>query len=144
MALGSRQEAEGERAPEHDRGGAHRLVKVVPHDPGVTTWKTRIKGWVTHEIFLMGKTPEEMERLLGFDGRPGSEYLPHGIDAYLITRPVQEDEFELRGAYTYLPNGNEWDGVDLRWPPGTGAPQWRLIKDVDCRFLKTVPRGSRY
>ena len=60
-----------------------------------------------------------------------------------FTQPIQAGQFEL-GGYTYLPGGKPWDGVDLRWPPGSGAPQWRLKTEVPCRFLKTVPRGVRY
>jgi hypothetical protein len=28
--------------------------------------------------------------------------------------------------------------------PGVGATQWRLIHELPCRFIKTVPRGQRY
>jgi len=128
-----------------NRGGAYRLVKVVPFDPATgPQMRTTIKGWVTQEIWLKGQSPEDLELRLGFDRRPGRQYLMHGLDAYLITRPIRRGEFQLGGAYTYLPDGKEWDGVDLQWPPGSGAVQWKLIKDVDCRYLKTVRRGQRY
>jgi hypothetical protein len=125
-----------------NRPGIHRLVKVVPHQPGRLP-ALRIGGWVTQEKFIIGKTPEDVERILGFDGRRGQEYLPHGFDVYVITRPIQEDDSDLKGAYTYLPAGHEWDGVDRRWPPGLGATQWQLKREVDCRLIKTVPRGQR-
>jgi hypothetical protein len=128
-----------------NRPRPYRPLKVVPHDPSRDPAAVRqIRGWFTTEIFLLGKTPEDMERLLGFDGRPGQEYLRHGVDVFEFTRPIRAGEFELGGAYTYLPGGKPWDGVDLRWPPGAGAPQWRLVVDVPCRLLKSVPRGSRY
>jgi hypothetical protein len=72
------------------------------------------------------------------------QYLPHGFDVYVITEQIGEDDFELKGAYTHLPEGREWDGIDLHWPPGLGATQWELERDVTCRFIKTVPRGQRY
>ena len=128
-----------------NRGGIYRLVKVVPHDPakGITV-RRKITGWITQEIWLRGRSPSELEKLLGFDSRPGSEYLPHGIDVYLITEKLRHDDFDLGGAYTYLPGGKPWDGKDMCWPPGTGAVQWRLTTDVDCRSLKTVARNQRY
>lgn len=128
-----------------NRPRPYRPLKVVPHDPKrKPRIVTRIKGWITSEIFLLGKTPEDMERLLGFDNRPGHEYLLNGIDVFEFTRPIREGEFELGGAYTYLPGGKPWDGKDLRWPPGLGAPQWKLIVEIPCVFIKTVPRGIRY
>jgi hypothetical protein len=128
-----------------NRQRPYRPLKVVPHDPKRNPALTpKIKGWITSEIFLVGKTPEEMERLLGFDSRPGREYLAHGIDVFAFTRHIRSHEFKLGGAYTYLPGGRPWDGIDLQWPPGTGATQWQLIVEVDCTFLKTVPRGQTY
>jgi hypothetical protein len=124
-----------------NRPGIHRLVKVVPHGRPPMT---EVNGWVTQEKFIIGKTPEEVEKILGFDGRPGQEYLPRGFDVYAIIELIKEDDFDLKGAYTYLPQGREWDGADLKWPPGLGATQWQLKRKVKCRFIRTVPRGQRY
>jgi hypothetical protein len=126
-----------------NRSGIHRLVKVVPHQPGRPP-ALRVRGWVSQEKFIMGKTREEVERILGFDSRPGQQYLPHGFDVYVITGQIREGDFDLKGAYTHLPAGREWNGIDLRWPPGLGATQWELKREVACRFIKTVPRGQRY
>jgi hypothetical protein len=128
-----------------NRPAPYRPVKVVPHDPTRDPrLVTKIKGWITTEIYLLNQTPEEMERRLGFDSRKGHEYLIHGINVFRFTRPIQAGEFELGGGYTYLPGGKLWDGKDLHWPPGSGVTQWRLIVEVPCTFVKTVPRGSRY
>jgi hypothetical protein len=125
------------------RSGIHRLVKVVPHRPGQPKAQ-QIAGWVTQEIFVAGRSPEELEKLLGFDSRPGRAYLQNGFDVYAIAEQIQESDFDLGGAYTYLPNGKEWDGRDLKWPPGSGATQWKLTRHVACRFLQTVARGQKY
>jgi hypothetical protein len=85
-----------------------------------------------------------MEKMLGFDSRPGKNYLAKGIDVFEFARPIQSGDFVLGGAYTYLPAGKPWDGKELQWPPGTGATQWRLIVDIPCTFIKTVPRGMAY
>jgi hypothetical protein len=128
-----------------NRPRPYRPLKVRPHDPGRNPrLVTTIKGWITSEIFLLGKTPEEMEKMLGFDSRPGREYLANGIDVFELGRPVRANDFVLGGAYTYLPAGRPWDGQDLQWPPGTGATQWKLIADVPCIFIKTVARGMTY
>jgi hypothetical protein len=73
-----------------NRPHPHRPLKVVPHDPAKNPHLvTKIKGWITTEIFLINRTPEEMERLLGFDSRLGREYLANGIDVFEFTRPIQ-------------------------------------------------------
>jgi hypothetical protein len=126
-----------------NRSGLHRLIKVVPHQAGRALAR-RLGGWVTQEIFVIGRSPEELEKILGFDNRRGQQYLQHGFDIYIITEQIKESDFELGGAYTYLPNGKEWDGRDLKWPPGSGATQWKLTRQVECRFLKTVSRGQKY
>jgi hypothetical protein len=124
-----------------NRPRPYRPLKVVPHDPTRNPVLIReISGWFGTEIFLLGKSPEQMEKLLGFK----TGYLANGVDVFEFRRPIQSDDFDLLGAYTYLPNGQEWDGKDLRWPPGLGVPQWRLKAAVSCRFVKTVSRGSTY
>ncbi len=127
-----------------NRPRPYRPLKVVPHDPSRNpALVKKITGWFTSEIFLVGKSPEDFEQILGFDNRLGREYLVHGVDVFEFTQPIQAGQFDL-GGYTYLPGGKPWDGADLRWPPGSGAPQWQLKVDIPCRFLKTVPRGARY
>ena len=70
-----------------NRPRPYRPLKVVPHDPMRNPrLVTAIKGWITTEIFLVNRTPEEMERLLGFDGRPGREYLAEVHEHLVIER----------------------------------------------------------
>jgi hypothetical protein len=122
--------------------GIHRLVKVVPHQPGRQP-ALRVRGWVSQEKYIIGDARRGGEDS-GIRSPPRPEYLPHGFDVYVITEQIGEDDFELKGAYTHLPEGREWDAIDLHWPPGLGATQWALERDVTCRFIKTVPRGQRY
>lgn len=124
-----------------NRKKPYRPVKVVPHDPRRNPLLTKeITGWFGTEGAILGRTPEELERVLGFQ----AGYLAHGFDVFTFTRDIEATDFDLLGAYTYLPDGKEWDGKDLKWPPGLGVPQWKLKTNVPCQFLATVPRGSVY
>lgn len=122
-----------------NEGGLNRPVKVVPRGQGA---RSSTAGYISQEKFLKGRTPEQMEGILGFDGRQGRQYLSQGADIYLFTRVPAPHEFAFRG-YTQLPNGQPWTG-DPQWPPGLGAPQWELTKAVPCTLVKSVPRGARY
>ena len=64
-----------------------------------------VGGWITQEKFILGKTPEEMEAILGF--RPGR--LGQGVCILALNRLPREDEFEF-GGYTYWPGGNPVHG----------------------------------
>jgi hypothetical protein len=124
-----------------NRPRPYRPLKVMPHDPARDPANIReIGGWFGTEIFLLGKSPEQMEKLLGF----GLGYLEHGVDVFEFSRAINADDIDLLGAYTYLPGGKEWNQVDLRWPPGLGAPQWKLNRRVPCRFVRTVQRGTPF
>jgi hypothetical protein len=121
-----------------NRPRPYRPLKVMPHDPARDPGSIReIGGWFGTEIFLIGKSPEQMETLLGFC----VGYLTHGVDVFEFARAINADDIDLLGAYTYLPGGKERNQVDLKWPPGLGAPQWKLKRRVPCRFIRTVPRG---
>ena len=119
----------------------YRPIKVRPHDPARPPALVReVGGWFGTEMFLVGKTPEAMEKLLGF----ATGYLRHGVDLFVFLEPIRADQFDLKGAYTHLPGGRPWNGVDLKWPPGLGAPQWELNAPIPCRHLVTLPRGTAY
>ena len=121
------------------QGGLDRPVKVVPRGQ---PQRNDSAGYISQEKFIRGRTPEQMERILGFDARPGQQYLSQGADIYHFTRVPGPHEFALKG-YTQLPGGEPWAG-DPEWPPGLGAPQWQLTTSVPCTLVKSVPRGTRY
>ena len=128
-----------------------------------------LKGYITQEKFILGRTLKQIESILGFN----SGRLAAGAAVYRFTRLPQPHEFELRG-YTYLPDGGTVVGkwvanmdVDklkellrreiwsssgfnrlvkvvpvIDWgnyPTGLGAPQWELIKPVDAVLVRNLP-----
>ncbi len=121
------------------QGGLDRPVKVVPRGQAA---RNDTAGYISQDKFIKGRTPEEMEGILGFDARPGQQYLDQGADIYHFARLPEPHEFALKG-YTQLPGGAPWAGHP-QWPPGLGAPQWELTKPVPCTLIKSVPRGARY
>jgi hypothetical protein len=86
-------------------------------------------GYVTQAKFVVGRTPEQMEAILGLQRGELKE------GAYVMTiESPQVDQFELR-SYTNLPDGKVFvPGVsDPRWLPALGAPQWQISKGVLVR-----------
>jgi hypothetical protein len=59
-----------------------------------------VRGYITRERGLLGKTPKEMARLLGFP-----EYrVANGAKVYALVYLPTNEQFELKG-YTYWPGG---------------------------------------
>jgi hypothetical protein len=116
------------------------LVKVVSAERGPST---AVGGYITNEKFVLGRTPAEMERILGLTlGELGD-----GAHVMRLNRLPTSEEFELRG-YTNTPAGQTYiEGVsDPRYPPGLGAPQWQLKKGVQLpsTTAKFVRLGDSY
>ncbi|GIV62129.1 MAG: hypothetical protein KatS3mg044_0995 [Rhodothermaceae bacterium] len=94
-----------------------------------------VSGFVTKERFILGKTPREMARLLGFDAGRMSE----GAEVYALTVLPSDEQFELAG-YTY------WSGLDparkqrdVLWPREAVAIDRRLgLPDPEVRARKRV------
>jgi len=63
---------------------------------------TSVQGCVTQERQILGKTPEEMERLLGFE----KGYLGNGAIIYALTKLPKNDQFAL-ASYTNVPATKE-------------------------------------
>lgn len=102
-----------------------------------------VGGYFTCLRAIHGRTPEEMESLLGFT--PG--YYSSGVSVWRFSILPSPSQFELRG-YTQLPGGNPFDGIVLRLPgasrprffgnqgeaisfvPGLGVEQWELRRGV--------------
>lgn len=116
-----------------------------------------VGGYITCLRNVCGKTPAQMEDLLGFQkGAFGS-----GVVLWKLDRLPKPEEFELRG-YTYLPGGERFDGAVVRrsnlprpqyfekdgtpskFPPGLGVEQWELSPGVmvPATEIQKVPFGA--
>lgn len=123
------------------KGGGDSLVKVAPL--GTVPDSRRPIGYCTTLKFVVGRTPAEMERILGL--APESK-LGAGADIFKVAPLPRADEFEMKG-YSQCPDGLPVDpeaGVTHPlYPPGLGAPQWRLtLPSSRLTLLGRVPRGE--
>eukprot|EP01037_Dinobryon_pediforme_P012874 gene12874-12973_t len=119
-------------------GGGNTLVKVMPRH--FKPEHTKSIGYCTTIKFVAGRTPEEMEIILGF--KAGSK-LMNGAGVYRVDPLPSPDQFEFR-SYSYLPAGvPQIDGKVLNpdYPPGSGAPQWELTEypQSGLRLLAELP-----
>jgi len=127
-----------------------------------------IKGYITQDKYIRGRSLKEIESILGFN----SGRLSAGAAVYALGCLPEPDEFELRG-YTYLPEGGTvvrksvndldvdtlketlrlevWSTVGLNrlvkvvpvqdwgsYPIGLGAPQWELTRPVDAVLVRNL------
>ena len=103
-------------------------VKVIPfsNDPPAS-----VGGYFTQQKFIWGKTPEEMQAILGIFGK-----LREGACVLEFAMPLGPRDFETR-AYSYLPDGKEYkpNPKEKMYLPGKGAPQWVLKGDVRARCI---------
>jgi len=120
------------------QGGGNRPVKIVSVQRGASP---RVRGYITQEKFVRGRTPEQMEKLLGL---PEGELTTKGQGAIIevLEQIPSEGQFELRG-YTQRPGGKAFEPGEP-YPPGLGIPQWQLIEDVPAKVLKTVKPGESF
>jgi hypothetical protein len=109
-------------------GGSNGLVKIVSSERGPLS---DVGGYITQEKYIMGKTPAEMEKLLGL---PAGE-LKNGANAMRLNRLPTASEFELRG-YTNTPNGQPYVTGEA-YPPGLGVPQWQISRGVQIPATPT-------
>ena len=112
-------------------------VKVIPytdHPPAM------VSGYFTQQKFICGKTPAEMEQVLGIFGK-----LSAGACILQFESALRGYDY-VNKAYTYLPDGKEYtpDPNDNCYLPGKGAPQWQLAHAVKCSLIATVKPGVRY
>lgn len=97
------------------------MPKKEPHQPA------KIKGYFTRERGILGKTPLEMARLLGYP----QWRMAQGVKVYALSRLPRNEEFEIRG-YTYWPGGNP------RLEPGEKrVPLWsEKHADIDKQWMR--------
>ena len=126
------------------RGGLDTLLKAAPL--GTVPDPARAVGCCTTLKYLAGRTPAEMERIVGF--AEGSKLLS-GVEIFMIAPLPEPGEFELRG-YTQCPGGVPTDAPGYVahpiYPPGLGAPQWDLARVPQSRlvWLARVPCGQPF
>lgn len=124
------------------RRGPDTLVKVAPI--GTRPDPYRAVAYCTTLKYIIGRTPAEMELILGF--APNSK-LSGGVDVSTIEPLPRPDEFELRG-YSQCPAGLATDDPAYvshpLYPPGLGAPQWDLagVSQARLKLLIRVQRGE--
>ncbi|MBV9504964.1 MAG: hypothetical protein JO323_08165 [Acidobacteriia bacterium] len=96
-----------------------------------------VKGYITSEKFVRGRPLDLAQNILGL--LPGE--LNNGAVLVRLTRLPLPDEFELRG-YTQTPGGERYKDGD-KWPPGLGAPQWKLLAPIPAAVMKVAGAGER-
>lgn len=124
------------------QGGENSPVKVLGH--GTEPDSHRPIGYCTTLKYVAGRTPEEIERIVGL--RSGTK-LGSGADIYLVQPLPSPGQFALRG-YTQTPEGKSTDekAPHADYPPGQGVPQWELIglTQQNLKLLGTVLPGQRF
>jgi hypothetical protein len=119
--------------------GPNRPIKVVPAERPL---ESDVCGYFTLGKYLLRKTPEEIERDLGFP----RDFLKHGARLYKFARlpQVSEYEYELTADH---PDGLADQGPFPRkiyYPPGSQKiKQWRILKGkiipVDPKYFTVRP-----
>jgi hypothetical protein len=112
--------------------GPNSLVKVVSKARGA---QEEVGGYITKLSSVVGRTPQEIEHILGL--KPGE--LSEGCYVSRLNQLPKSDEFELRG-YTITPEGKPYAGGE--YPPGAGAPQWELTKRIPSTPISFVQPGQ--
>jgi RHS repeat-associated protein len=103
-----------------------RPVKVVPKGMGQKIFEQgEVRGYFTQDKFLRGKTPAEMEKILGL--KPGT--LRDGAEVITLGEIPKPNQFEFivpEGRPTGTPAGYTNVPGAPDYPVGLGAPQWYL------------------
>jgi hypothetical protein len=121
------------------RGGMDTLVKIAPR--GFSPSPGRNIGYCTTFKYVVGRTPLEMESILGFAAR---SKLANGAEIFLVRPLPAPHQFELRG-YTQLPGGVPTNApgytAHADYPPGAGAPQWELSDHLQSNLSRLASLG---
>ena len=125
------------------QGGGNTLAKVM--SKGLRPNDARMVGYCTTIKYLAGRTPAQMESILGF--RQGTK-LAGGAEIFLVSPLPAPDQFAFR-SYSTLPAGVAQVGgkvLNDDYPPGSGAPQWELDRypQSGLHWLQTVLPGETF
>jgi hypothetical protein len=85
--------------------------------------RRRMKGFVTRERWLLGKTPVELASILGF----APTRMAQGAEVWSLTVLPRDDQFEFAG-HTYWAGGKPRDGNVSVIP--------KAHADIDKRYMK--------
>jgi hypothetical protein len=99
-----------------------------------------VRGYFTQQKYIWGKTPEEMETILGIFGK-----LQSGAYVFQFKAPLRREDYDNR-AYSYLPDGKEYkpDPNEKAYLPGKGAPQWTLTRDIEAKCIARLKPGQTF
>ena len=119
--------------------GPSRIVKVVSASGPI---KNAVHGFICLEKSLLGRTPQELQGLLGLPPK----CFDMGCRVYRFLKlPLQHEvEYELTAHY---PNGLAFNAAmhDPAYAPGSKSiHQWRLLVDVPVEHLLDLAPGARY
>jgi hypothetical protein len=119
--------------------GADSLVKVRVRGEA----QTSVGGYVTHLMSISGRTPRQMEDVLGLR----KNQLAAGADVYRLRQLPEKDGFEPRGYSTLvdglrLKDGLKEDSAGFR--PGHGAWQVTLTKAIEVTRLASLGYDDRF
>lgn len=126
-------------------GDGDQPIKVVPitqgkdgADQGPPSF---VEGYFCQLKSILGKTPAEMEAILGIYGK-----LPNG--AYVMRiRYLLLPGFYSNRAYTHLPGGKRYkpgkDESKNPFRPGRGVGQWELGRPIGAIVLAKLRPGDR-
>lgn len=118
------------------QGGGNRPVKVFSARGGP---RPKVRGYITQEKFIRGRTPAEMEKILGL---PSGELDSQGAIVEALDQIPTEKQFGLR-SYTQRPGGTV-PVQGSKYPVGLGAPQWELTEEVSATVIGTVKPGQAF
>lgn len=111
-----------------NQGGGDVPVKVMP--TGVD--QQEVSGFFTQAKFILGRTPEQMEYVLGL--KVGD--LKNGATIYEISQIPSAEQFVPAG-YTHMPGGRFYQH-DSKYPIGAGAIQFRLDEPLPAKVIGKV------
>jgi hypothetical protein len=124
--------------------GAYNLLKVVSRDqPGAGSPSCPVTGYITLLPTLSGKTPRQMEALLGLK----QDQLLRGAHIYRLSRVPDISEFLPRGYTTLVDGGRLKEGLrqdSAGYRPGHGAYQVQLVQPIDALLIKTLGRDEPF
>jgi hypothetical protein len=171
-------------------------AKFISNKISITIETRLVRNCITQDKFIKGRTPQEMESLLGFP----VGYLRGGAIILALCKLPENDEFALAQSYTnvlqdpklapaqnaslytsteievdrrilkrdpldYLKTmaRNCWSDIGTNrlvkviankhensntptdsFPPGTGVPQWILVKPIEAVVVKTIAYNEKY